>query len=150
MLEKLELTVHEHIMLCNEHNDLCYLEVWLIRWSSDLSSHLFFRKETPNKYSLNMLMQYITNVKFASFCWKNLYMTFVYRSCMFVKPICCSTIPFVPSQQQTCVAGKRWRSHYSSWYSNGFTESFLQALTWPHTKWIMMQLILQSNWHTFM
>jgi hypothetical protein len=25
---------------------------------------------------------------------------------MFVKPICCSTIPFVPSEQQTRVAGK--------------------------------------------
>jgi len=35
MLEKLELTVHEHIMLCNRHYVLCFLEVWLIQWSSD-------------------------------------------------------------------------------------------------------------------
>jgi len=26
------------------------------------------------------------------------FVTFVYRSFMFVKPICCPTIPFVPSE----------------------------------------------------
>ena len=34
MLEKLELNVHGHITLCNEHV-LCFLEVRLIWWSSD-------------------------------------------------------------------------------------------------------------------
>jgi len=96
-----------------------------------------------------MLMQYITNVKFVSFCCKDLYVTFVYCSCMFVKPTCCSTFPFLPSEQQTTKAGKWWRSHYSSWNSTGFIESLLQASTWLHTKWIMMQMIRQSNWHTF-
>lgn len=147
MLEKLELTVHGHIMLCNEHN-VCFLEVWPIWWSSDWI-HTCSLEKKPNKYSLNMLIQYITNVKFASFCCKDLYVTFAYCSCMLVKPISCSKIPFVPSEQQTCAAGKWWRSHYSSWYSTGFTESLLQALTWLHTKWLMKQLILQSNWHTF-
>ena len=115
---------------------------WKGGWSDNLQTDftLVLLKRNPNKYSLNMLMQYITNVKFTSFCCKDLYVTFAYCSCMFVKPICCSTIPFVPSEQQTCAAGKWWRSHYSSWYSTGFTESLLQALTWLHTKWFMKQL----------
>jgi len=42
-------------------------------------------------------MQYKTNFKFASFCCKDLYVTLVYWTFMFVKPIFCSTIQCVPS-----------------------------------------------------
>jgi hypothetical protein len=38
-----------------------------------------------------------------------------------------------------------FRSYYSSWYSASFTALLLRAITWKHTTWSIMQLILQSE-----
>lgn len=92
VLQNLELTVHEYVRLQSQ-------QAANISWNCGLFLTEMSRvQKEPNKPPVNWLVQHRAKGKFTSFCYKDLYMTVVYCSFIFVKPIFCSAIQCVPSE----------------------------------------------------
>lgn len=91
MLQNLELTVHEYVRLQSQ-------QAVNISWNCSLFlTEMSGVQKEPNKPTVNWLVQHRAKGKFTSYCCKDLYVTLVYWTFMFVKPIFCSTIQCIPS-----------------------------------------------------
>ena len=93
VLQNLEQTVHEYVRLQSQ-------QAVNISWKCSLFlAEMNGVLKEPNKPPVNWLVQHEAKGKFTSYCCKDLYVTLVYRTFMFVKPVFCSTIQCVPSQR---------------------------------------------------
>jgi len=86
VLKNLELTAHEYVRLQSQ-------QAVNVSWNCSLFlTEMSGVQKEHNKYPVNWLVQHGVKGKVTSFCYKDLYVTLVYWTFMFVRPIFCSTI----------------------------------------------------------
>jgi len=91
VLQNLEATVHEYVRLQS---------LQAVSWNCSLFlTEMSGVQKESKKPPVNWFVQHKPKGKFTSFCCKDLYVTLVYCSFMFVKPIFCSKIQCVLSER---------------------------------------------------